>query len=86
MFHTAVAAPCRRFWPVFRRLAERFAGRAVLASVDIDLAPDVQAKWHVMTTPTVLLFNGGRVVNTYTNVQDEEPYVAALDALAARTA
>lgn len=52
--------PCRGMAPHFADAAEALAGQMVLASIDVDAAPQTATRLHIQSVPTLLLFAGGR--------------------------
>ena len=80
--HTAVCfcadwcPDCRRFKPVFSRLAEGYDGRLRFATVDVQRCPDLEKEYRIGLIPTVLLFRGGQVVHTWEFVEDPAAYHA----------
>lgn len=55
--------PCRKLAPLLEELARELAGRATIASVDIDRAGDLANRFGVRALPTLVLFVDGRVVD-----------------------
>ena len=56
--------PCKQMAPVLNQLASEFAGVVKIAKLNVDQNPLVSSKFNVLSVPTLLLFNGGRLVNT----------------------
>ena len=54
--------PCKQLSPVLERLAEEFAGRWVLAKVDVDANQALSAQLQIQSIPTVFLALGGRLI------------------------
>jgi len=85
--HTAVCfyadwcPDCRRFKPVFARLAEGYDGLLRFAAVDVQRCPELENKYRIGLIPTVLLFAGGRVVRAWEFVEDPAAYHAVFSAL-----
>jgi len=52
--------PCRTVSPLLEELARDMAGRIRLVKVNVDQAPQVQARFHVQGIPTFVLIDGGR--------------------------
>ncbi len=53
-------------------LAEEYAGRVVVAKLDVDANPQTAALFAVMTVPTLLLFHRGQAqerINGYRPIQ-----------------
>ncbi|MGA0121657.1 MAG: thioredoxin [Gaiellales bacterium] len=56
--------PCRQVAPVLEQMAEAYAGRLVVAKVNVDEEPELAAAFGVRGIPTMLLLQGGQVVET----------------------
>lgn len=56
--------PCKVTAPVFNQLAGQYAGVVKVAKLNVDQNPLVASRFNVLSVPTLLLFNGGRLVNT----------------------
>lgn len=55
--------PCRMIAPAIEALADAYAGRAKVAKLDVDEAPEVAEKFGVQSIPTLLVFKDGKVVD-----------------------
>jgi thioredoxin 1 len=49
--------------PAISALADAYAGRAKVAKLDVDEAPEVAEKFGIQSIPTLLVFKDGRVVD-----------------------
>jgi thioredoxin 1 len=78
-FWAAWCGPCRMIAPAVETLAKEFAGRAVVAKLNIDENPRTAQRYNVMSIPTLLVFKGGKVVEQIVGVQ---PLPALRQALA----
>jgi thioredoxin 1 len=58
--------PCKAIAPVVSALAAEYAGRISFGTIDIDKNPRVPTQFQVRSIPTLLLFNGGKVVGQLT--------------------
>lgn len=54
--------PCRAMEPILEALAEEYAGRIRFASINVDDHQDCAGRYGVRAMPTMLVFQGGRVV------------------------
>ncbi|MDO5682677.1 MAG: thioredoxin [Propionibacteriaceae bacterium] len=54
--------PCRQVSPLLERLAAERAGKLKLVKVNVDDAPETQARFGVQAIPTLLLFVDGKQV------------------------
>ena len=78
-FWAAWCPPCRMLGPVIDRVADAHAGDdAVVAKVDVDVAPGLAARYGVASIPTVVVFRDGAEIDRIVGVQSEARYEAAL--------
>jgi thioredoxin 1 len=70
--------PCRALGPVIESLAGQYAGKALVAKVDVDANQQVAAKYGIRSIPTVMLFNKGEVVDTFVGVRPRGDYETSL--------
>jgi thioredoxin 2 len=54
--------PCRMAAPVVKKVAERFAGRALVLKVNTDEHPELAARFAVQGIPNFVVLKGGRSV------------------------
>ena len=55
--------PCKMIGPIVEELAGDFEGKAVIAKMDVDMNPQVPAKFGIRSIPTLLVFKNGQVVD-----------------------
>ena len=75
--------PCRMLTPVIEQLASSYEGRAKGAKLNVDEAQELAMKYGVRSIPTVILFKGGQVQETYIGVKPQSAYEQGLDTLLA---
>jgi putative thioredoxin len=68
--------PCKTLSPILERLAGEYAGRLVLAKIDVDANPQVSQAFRVQSIPTVVAVIMGQVVPLFTGAVPE-PQVRA---------
>ena len=71
--------PCRALGPVIESLAEDFADRVTVAKLDVDANQNVAMNYGIRSIPTVMLFNGGEVVETFVGVRPKVDYAASVE-------
>ncbi|GAA0264541.1 thioredoxin [Cryptosporangium japonicum] len=71
--------PCHRLRPTLEALAEEWAGRVRVVSLDIDANPNVARDYGILSAPTLTLFRGGEPVRTVVGAQPKSRLVAQLE-------
>jgi thioredoxin 1 len=61
--------PCKMLAPVVADLAREYAGRAVVAKLDVDDYPRTAGRYGVMSIPTLLIFKDGKLVDQIVGAQ-----------------
>ena len=59
-FSATWCSPCRALEPILETVAAELRGKLRVGKVDIDLAPDVAARYGVRGAPTVIVFRNGQ--------------------------
>jgi len=71
--------PCRVVGPTVDQIAADYAGRATVAKVNLDQAPQAAARMGITAIPTLLVFKDGQVVDRLVGVVPKDTIAAALD-------
>ena len=71
--------PCRMQGPILDRVAVQTQGKATVAKLNVDSAPDVAATYGVQSIPTLIVFRDGESVRGFVGVQSEAALLAAID-------
>jgi thioredoxin 1 len=61
-FTAAWCGPCKRLSPIVEEVATELAGKIKVGKLDVDEAPLTASKYRVMSVPTLMVFEGGEVV------------------------
>ena len=67
--------PCKALAPVLEEIAGEFEGKVRVVKVNTDENPDVAMRHNVRSIPTVLLYKGGRVVETIVGALPKRHFV-----------
>ena len=57
-------APCKALMPTLEAALEKLQGKVMGVKVNIEDNPLTPSQYNVMTIPTLVLFEGGKVVDT----------------------
>jgi thioredoxin 1 len=63
-FWAVWCGPCKMIAPIVEELAGEFEGKAKIGKLDVDNNQESAIKYGVRSIPTVLIFKGGKVVDT----------------------
>ena len=76
---TAVwCAPCKMLEPILKDLADLWAGQVHILKVDVDQNPELAMQYNVMGVPTLILFQGGKVVERLSGYQPKDRLIKVL--------
>jgi thioredoxin 1 len=77
-FWAAWCRPCQMLGPIVESLSEEVKGLAVVAKLNVDDQSELANQFRIMSIPTVLIFKGGKVVNSIIGVRSKEELRKAL--------
>ena len=60
-FYADWCGPCHAIAPTMEALSNEFEGRVKFVKVDVDSNQDVASRYEIMSIPTIMLFENGRV-------------------------
>jgi len=63
-FWAVWCGPCKMIAPIVEELAGEYEGKAKVGKLDVDNNQESAIKYGVRSIPTVLIFKGGKVVDT----------------------
>jgi thioredoxin 1 len=70
--------PCHALAPVLDQIATEHADRLRIFKVDVDAHPEVARRFDVMSFPTLLVFDGGRLVRRLVGARGKGHLLAEL--------
>lgn len=82
-FWATWCGPCRAVGPTIEELAEQFDGTVKIGKLNIEENPKSPADFNIHSIPAVLLFRGGKIVETLVGVQSKDRYEQAIKKAAA---
>jgi len=56
--------PCRQLSPIIDEVAKELAGKIEVVKCNVDENPEVPSKFMVRGIPTLMIFKGGKLVDT----------------------
>ena len=74
--------PCKMIAPILNELAAEQEGKAVIAKLNIEEAPELAARFGITAIPTLIVFKNGQPVTTLRGAQSKGAILKSL-ALAA---
>jgi thioredoxin 1 len=80
-FWAAWCGPCRMIAPVVEALAQEFAGRVLVAKLDVDANPMTAQRYGVQSIPLLVYFHNGREVDRAVGAQPAYVLRQKLEAL-----
>ena len=73
--------PCKMMAPVLEEIAEGYTGKAKVCKINTDDSRDSAIEFGISSIPTLILFKGGQVQNTWVGLTNKDNIAAAIDEL-----
>ncbi|MFH1177824.1 MAG: thioredoxin [Acidobacteriota bacterium] len=80
-FWAAWCGPCKIIAPHVEALADEYAGRAVVAKLDVDGSRSTAIRFGIQSIPTVLFFKDGKLVDRLVGAVERKIIREKLDGL-----
>lgn len=71
-FWAVWCGPCRMLSPTIDKIAEDQEGKIKVGKINVDEQAALAAQFGIASIPTLMVFNGGKVVATTVGVQSRE--------------
>ncbi|MEM2081161.1 MAG: thioredoxin [Candidatus Bathyarchaeia archaeon] len=71
--------PCRALAPTIEELAREYAGKALVAKLNVDENPDTAEQFQIFSIPTVVVIKNCREVERIVGLCTKQRYVDALN-------
>ncbi len=78
-YWAAWCGPCKAIAPILDEAAKQYAGRVIIAKVNVDENPDSAAKYGIRGIPTLMLFKNGQATETKVGALNRTQLTAFLD-------
>jgi thioredoxin 1 len=66
--------PCRMMAPIIEELSKKYEGRIAYAKVDVDQNPIISQQFGIMSIPTFLITDRGRVLDVIVGAMPKEDF------------
>lgn len=74
-FWAVWCGPCKMQNPILEEVAKELEGKVIIAKLNVDENPETAGKYGVMSIPTLLIFQAGKIVKQMVGVQSKESLI-----------
>lgn len=78
-FWAVWCGPCKMLAPVIDEVSEELAGKAKFVKVNVDENPVTASQFRIASIPTVMIFKGGKAVDTLVGFRPKDAIKAAIE-------
>lgn len=78
-FWASWCGPCKMLAPVIDELAQELKGKVEFVKVNVDENPLASSQFSVASIPTVMVFKGGKVVETLVGFRPKQSIKTAIE-------
>jgi thioredoxin 1 len=71
--------PCKALTPIIDELSKEYEGKAIISKLNVDSNQAVANQYGIRSIPTILLFKGGKLVDTTVGAPSKAALKAKLD-------
>jgi len=71
--------PCRMIAPILDEVAQSYAGKLIVAKMNVDQNRDIPAQYGIRGIPTLMLFKNGALAANHTGALSRTQLVALLE-------
>ena len=71
--------PCLAIAPYMKELASEYSEKVVVAKLDVDKNPNTAAKYEPRSSPLVLIFKNGKLVDKLIGAMPKNEYKSRID-------
>jgi thioredoxin 1 len=70
--------PCRMVAPIVEAVANQLSGEVKVVKLNVDEHPEIASQYGIRSIPTLIVFNGGQVVDTVVGVVPQTTLISTL--------
>lgn len=78
-FWATWCGPCQMVAPVISEIANEYDGRVKVGKVNVDAEGELAAQFGIVSIPTVMLFEDGKVVEKLVGARSADEYADAIE-------
>ncbi|ETR74519.1 MAG: Thioredoxin [Candidatus Magnetoglobus multicellularis str. Araruama] len=78
VFYAQWCASCKSQEPILEKMAQHYAGKAIIASMNIDNNNETAIKLGIKSIPTLIIYKNGKEIQRFIGLQSEEMLLNAM--------
>ena len=78
-FYSDSCIPCKRLAPVLGEIEEEYVGKVLIYKVNVGYEEKLAEKYQIMSSPTLILFKNGEILDRKSGIQKKPVLAEWLD-------
>ena len=74
-FYANWCGPCKMMAPIIDKIAEELEGKIKVGKIDIDNNQNIAMKYEIMSIPTIMIFENGKLQKTIVGMRDKSELI-----------
>lgn len=78
-FFATWCGPCQELAPIIEEIAEENVGKIKVCKVNVDEEKELASQFRIMSIPTIIVFNEGKVINTAFGFREKDEILSLVN-------
>lgn len=77
-FYADWCGPCKMMSPIVDEIAKEYSDKVKVCKINVDEAPDIATRYDIMSIPTLIIFQNGKLIETVIGLTSKSELISKL--------